>query len=123
MTTNIVRVTKHCGRYNLCSNEKEWLVILYLPNGQKLSEAWAKDHEPEIDGLLASEIVELISQRVEEYWLSTNREKQREIIAWCRQHANEIDRLFVEYQLEQLKRRRATVDNEIVKLEELLTGL
>lgn len=93
------------GRFNWASNSEDWQVVLRLSNGKVVSETWPLDEEPDVDGLPPSEVVEIIAQRVESYWLSTDREKQRGTISWIRQHAELIDSGWARNRIESLRKQ------------------
>lgn len=82
---------KHKGRFNIMSNEQQWQVVLRASTGTIVSEIFDDGAEPDIDGLPPSEVLELISAKLESYWISTDREKTREKINWFRENAEAID--------------------------------
>ena len=91
-----MRITKTSGRYNYCNYlEKSWMVTLHdLPEGcpaNSLSEFWKEDDEPDIDGLMPSEVIELFEERLNKYLIHTGRKKKEEIIQWLKDHAIDID--------------------------------
>ena len=90
-----MRIIKTLGRYDFCSNQKEWQVaIMGLPEGcptQSLSECWPEDDEPDTIEMPPSEIVDFISERLESYLLNTGRKEKRETIKWLKEHSDELD--------------------------------
>jgi hypothetical protein len=91
---------KEKGRFNLLSNDQQWHVVLRASNGKVLSQTF--DDEPEIDGLPPSEVVEVLSTRIESFLFSSEREKQRTVIAWFREHADLIDSGWARNRIESL---------------------
>lgn len=104
-----MKIFKDLGRYYLGENEKQWHVKMKLPNGQWLSELWPEDEEPEIEGLPPSDVVERISEQLEKYLFKSNREETRKLIEWCRENAEELDRLWAETEIKRIR-------NELTKL-------
>jgi len=106
------QVTKNYGRYNLASNEKEWCVQVLLPNGKWLSEHFTE--EPSVDDSTApSDAVEVISERLESYWISTSREEKRTVIEYARSMAAEMDKTWAENRIKRFQ-------NEIDRLRRIV---
>ena len=81
---------KSLGRFNWAGSEDEWQLAISF-GGKLLSELFDKDDEPCLDDVRPSEVVEMISERLERYWINTGREKKRETIAWFREHSAAMD--------------------------------
>ena len=66
-----------CGRFNIASTEKEWLLGLdvTLPTGERviLDETFG-DRADEPDPACPSEAFEMIEERQKSYWLDTSKE-------------------------------------------------
>ena len=116
----MLSITKNHGRYNWLSNDEQWLVVIMLPGGRQLSETFPDDEEPEISGLPPSEVVELLADRAKRYLLDTEREKKKEIVAWCREHADEIDSEWAKGQIALKQKRIEALKAEIAKLEDIV---
>lgn len=118
-----MQITKTLGRYDFCSTKEEWCVrICGLPAeapSKVLAETWPADREPMIEGLLPSEVAELISERMESHLLDTSRESRREVVNWVRKHAEEVDAEYAAFEIarkeKQIERRQA----EIAELQKL----
>lgn len=114
-----VRILKNLGRYNWASNDKDWLVQVFLPVGapqSSVSETWPQDKEPDTDGLPPSDVIEIISERVESYLMSTSREETRKTIVWCREHADELNFDWAKGQIEICQKKIERLNAEIEKL-------
>lgn len=96
------------GRYNFAGTEKDWCVSLYTSFGN-VSETWPEDAKPDIDGLLPSEVLDLIEERLDSYWINTGRKERKEKIAQIRGHVKEIDAAW-------LSARIAATENELADL-------
>ena len=84
------------GHYNYCSNEKDWVLHLNVKDGEisrAISTMFAEeDGDPaQGGGIPPSEVLEIIAKRIESYWISTGREKDRETIDWMRKRVAEMD--------------------------------
>lgn len=91
------------GRYNLCSTEQEWQVVLRASNGTIISELFPGDEEPDIDGVPPSDVVEMIAARLEGYLFKSGRDAERAKIAWFRENAEQIDSGWARKQIADLK--------------------
>lgn len=121
-----MRIIKRKGRYDFCSNNEEWCIqILGLPDNapaKSISEHWPIDDEPDIDDAPPSEVVELISERLESYWLNTAREEKRKVIEWAREHAEEIDSQWAKIQIEQKQKLIERLQDEIDDLKDMVVA-
>lgn len=116
-------ISKHKGRYNYLSNEDSWCVSIDLPADaprQSISQCWDLDEEPDIDSLPPSEVIELISERLERYLLSTKREEYRKVIQWVRDNAERVDAFWAAEEIERLERRRDRLAQDIERLRRYL---
>lgn len=103
-----VYITKSLGRYNFCSNDKQWCVTIRLPEcapKQAISETWPEDEEPDTEGQPPSVVIEIIAERLESYWISTGRDEQRKVIEWARQNATILDDAWAKRKIESLQRQ------------------
>ena len=111
-----MNITKSKGRYNLCSTEEDWNVAIRFPDGAPfagISEMWPLDNEPDIEDVPPSEVIELISERVESHLVSTSRAHNREIIAWARKQADKLDAAWAESEITRLEKRRTRLAERI----------
>jgi hypothetical protein len=114
-------ISKHKGRYDLCSTEEKWCVSVRLPPGapkEAISQTWDLEDEPDIDGLPPSDVVELISERLESFLVNTRREEDRKVIEWVRENAEPLDALWAGSEIERLKRQIEAEEREIKRLEQ-----
>lgn len=109
---------KKLGRYNWAGTEKDWCVQLSTPYGN-VSEMWPEDDEPDLDDALPSEVLQMIEDRLDHYWISTGRDTRKAVIAAIREHESEIDAAWLDAQIERtervlsgLRERRAVLDEE-----------
>jgi hypothetical protein len=120
-----ITVSSRTGCFNLCnSSQRQFLVeVRGLPKesgATMLSETWDEDDAPGLDGSEPlSQVIEIMAERLESYWISTRRDAARKVIAWCREHAEELDRhwactLMEQYrsQAEKLEAKAARLDVE-----------
>jgi len=102
----MARVTKSKGQYN--STGEQYRVCVHgLPAdapASHISTTWHINAEPDIDNLWPSKVIELISEQVESYWISTSRQRNKEIINWCRTNPGKIDRPWVEREIKKLEK-------------------
>lgn len=106
---------KNFGRYNFAGTEKSYCVSLHTPYGN-VSQTWPADDEPDISGCLPSDVLDLIEARLKSYLYSSHREKDGATIAAIREHANELDVLYVQNRITAARRA-------IERDERLLAGL
>ena len=106
---------KNFGRYNFAGTEKSYCVTMHTPYGN-ISTTWPADEEPEISGCLPSDVLDLIETRLKSFLYSSHRDKDAATIAAIREHANELDVLYV-------KNRIAAARKAIERDERLLAGL
>jgi hypothetical protein len=96
-------ISKDKGRYDYYSTKERWCVSVRLPTDapQKvISQTWDLDDEPDIDSLPLSEVVELISDRLESFLVNTRREEDRKVIEWVRENAERLDALWAGSEIE-----------------------
>jgi hypothetical protein len=87
------QVQKTLARFNWARNEQQWQLCVRLPDNSFLSELWDEDDEPDVDlDTPPSEVVELISARLESYLMHSERDKKRQKIAYARTVYPELDR-------------------------------
>lgn len=108
-----VSISKNLGCYNWAdTSQKSWLVSMRIDD-LAISEQWDADSEPEIKGLPPSEVVELISERLEKYWINTDRERKREVIKQIKANKFEIDKAWANSEILRLQRSHQRIHNEI----------
>lgn len=93
------------GRYDLCSTEQEWQIVVRASNGTTISEIFPGDEEPEIDGLPPSDVVEVIAARLGSYLFKSGRDAEIVKIEWFRQNSEQIDSGWARKQIEDLRSR------------------
>ena len=106
------RVSIDLGRYNLAGTEKSWCVTLYTSEGH-FSETWPEDEKPDIDGLLPSEVMDLLVERLDSYWIHTGRvEKKARMTAW-QEKASAFDDAYLVAQIERLEKQIQTTKRRL----------
>lgn len=117
-------ITKSRGRFNLASNEYQYQIVLRgLPKDapkQILSETFNEDEEPDISDIPPSEVVEIISERLESYLYSTSRDEKRKVIKWCRENSELIDSIWAKDEIERKKASIKRIEDKIKDLETYL---
>lgn len=115
-----VTITGYTGCFDyLHPDRKQTCIRLSLPDGApapELSESWPEDDAPAWEDRPPSEIVDLIAARLESYWISTGREKKREVIAWCRQNIVRLDREWAETYIRYMEKEIAGMNKRIASL-------
>jgi len=87
-----VQITKTLSRYDLCSNDKEWQVVVrVLGPGKVLSVLFPEDREPDVEDRPPSEVVEIIAEEHKRYLYRGNAAQEAETLAWMREHAEALD--------------------------------
>lgn len=102
------------GRYNMCSNEKEWQLYMYLPDGapQKSIGAIFKDgQEPDIGGATPMEIIDIIVNRWGEFIYRSGQNKDDATVEWCRANSDILNREWAEREIK-------SVNDQIERLNE-----
>jgi hypothetical protein len=109
-------------------SEPEWQVWMQLPEGapkRGIGETWEEDDEPDVEGLLPSEVASLMSKRNESYWIKTSKEENRAVYAWVAANAALIDATWLwdqitakERELESLRDRRQCILDSIEEAKE-----
>lgn len=95
------------NRYNLCSNEKEWQLVLVvtLPDGERLSlsETFGEDgEEPQPE--CPSHAFALIEERSKSYWIDSGKKKKEEDREKIRPHLSALDSAWAKKRAEQLRK-------------------
>ena len=97
--------SKHEGSYNILDpNKKQWSVAIRVELSDKsavgVSETWDHDDEP---NLVADdwpeEVIPLLSERLESYWISTRRPESRGKLAWMLDNIDQINLVWAEARL------------------------
>ena len=117
----MLNITKNLGCYDFCNpHKKSWLVsVTGLPEGapsRGITQTWAEDDEPDIEDLLPSELIEIISDKVESYLFSTSREKDREVIRWARDNADRLNKEWIAQLIERKTKQIEKLEREIKEL-------
>ena len=119
-----MRILKNLGRYDLCSGKKDWCVqILNLPENcphRSINTSWQEDNEPEIEGLMPSEVIEIMSERIESFLYSSSREKDRETINWVRENSECLDSEWAKEMIDAKLRHIERLKQEIDDLQEII---
>lgn len=102
------------GRFYIGRSDQQWQVVVRASNGKAISVLWDEDDEPGISGLPPSEVVEIISQRVESFLFMSDREKMRATIAWFREHAELIDSGWARDRIESLRKKIDELDRYVL---------
>lgn len=109
-----VQMSKHLGRYSLTNNVKHWSLCLYTPHG-RISVLFSEDDEPEIDGLLPSEVLDLIEAGMKR-WYRPSHAEDAAIIAKIREHKHEIDLEWLESRAVKAEEKAAGLRRQIVDI-------
>jgi len=100
-----VQIYSDLGAYNFCEpHEKQWQLsfrVVHADGVTSISEFFPEDDEP--DWMYPIEALELIAARLERYWLSTKRDKNRKTIALLRENLPEIERVYAEAKVKALR--------------------
>ncbi len=105
-----VQTTTNTGRYNLASNDESWCLELrvFFEDGPFLarSETFEIDDHPELGwGDDPEDVLDALDERMESYWISTGREKNREESERLREMMPEIRLKWITDKIEALKKR------------------
>lgn len=116
-----VTITAYTGCFDyLNPDRKQTCIRLSLPDGApspELSESWPEDDAPAWEDRPPSEIVDLIAARLESYWISTGREKKRQVIAWCRQNIARLDREWAKSRIKHMEQEIENMKKQILALQ------
>ena len=122
----MVRIDSYSGNFNyLNSKDRSTIVRIYLPDDAPenvLDESWSEGDEPDID-LPPSEMVELFSKRLAEYWINSARPRKERLIAWCRANASRLDRDWAETKIAALRKEIASAEKQIASAEKQIKRL
>ena len=119
MTERKVYFNQSYGRYNLCSDEKQWSLALYTPFGN-ISETF--DEEP-VYGDSVEDVLAAIEARVESYWMSSSRPENRIKIAAIKANLPECELLYAQRKLGLLRAQEDRVQKDIAATERLISAL
>ncbi|MBJ9709848.1 hypothetical protein [Burkholderia gladioli] len=106
-------ITKSLGRYNFASTEKEWCVQVLLPDGKWISEHWPENDEPCIEGEPPSEVLRMIVERLNSYWICTRREENLARIDAVRPMFGAMDDAWARQQIESHQRQIELLKNHL----------
>jgi len=104
--------SKNLGRYNLCSNENDWHLSLHTSGGN-FSETWPEDDEPYIDGLLPSQVMDLIEERLKSYWIATKRDETLARMAVWRERKDDFDLAWLQNKRDNLTKSLGEIETRI----------
>jgi len=97
---------KTSGSYDFAHpSEKQWAVF-FQDGDVRLSERWPIDEEPDIDGCLPSDVLDLIEARVKSYWINTRRDEDLLKIAKLRERKLQMD---IEFLSERISKKEASL--------------
>jgi len=114
------QIRKTLGQYNFCSSDKQWQVYMYFdecPIQRGLACLWDEGDEPDIEGMKPSGVIEVMSERVESYWISTSREQERKVVQWVKDNAKTLDSQWLTDEIERWEKKRQRCVSTIVSLE------
>lgn len=115
------------GCFDWCHpSRKDFLIRITLPDdapAKHLSATWPVDKSPDIDSDdPPSKVVEIISTRIESYFLCSSRTEDRKTIGWCRANRTRLDRewataeiAFCQKRIERTKRRIEELTTEYLE--------
>lgn len=118
----MIRWTLSLGQYNWAGTDEQWCLDLQTPYGY-VSEMFPKEAMPDVDPnwTTPSEVLDLIEERLDSYWVSTKRAETKAKIAEIRKHSAEIDAAWLDQKIKQaedhlhfLRRKRAALNEEQV---------
>lgn len=108
-----VQMSKTLGRYDLCSNDKDWQVVVRVFGPDKaLSVMFPEDREPDVRDLPPSEVVELIADRFQQYMYRSNAAKDDATMAWMREHAEALDHAWASGRVREILAEIANLSRE-----------
>ena len=100
------------GRYNLCSNEKDWCLQLQTSGGN-FSETWPEDEKPNVDGMLPSQVLDLIEEQLRSFWVSSGRDEKLKRMEEWRKRAHEYDEAWLLRRIEETEEQRANLSERL----------
>lgn len=101
------------GRYYLGRSESQWRVVLDTPFGKV---SYIFEEEPNINGMLPRQVLDLIEMESKKAWIDTGREERNKKIAALREYEDVIDKMYL---IELLKRAKSEVVSLNTQLAEL----
>ena len=110
-----VNIHKHLGRYNFASNDKDWMVAVSI-DGKSISATWPDDSEPDTENESATGVIQMILDRVNSYWISTDRDRIRALADEWLTNGIAVDAAWAEGRILQLQRQSARLYDEINSL-------
>lgn len=110
------------GRFNLCSNKQDFqlFVRLNFEDGTHagISELWPVDSAPDVsDHTDIMDVVELISERLETYWISTGRDVTRGKIAWIKENRHPIAAAWLTVKVDAAKKKLVSAQDVLKRFE------
>ena len=94
MTMTVHHYT-NTGRFYLGRADQQQQVVLVTPWGS-VSQLWDEGEAPYDADMDAGEVLDIIAERLESYWINTSRNEDRAKIARIREHIDEANRLWHE---------------------------
>lgn len=115
---------KNLGKYNLLNNEKQWQVyICFCPEEKgahiSFAETWGEENEPAIEGLLPSEVLSLIKDRLASYWISTNRQATLERMDDLEDDLPKYDIAWINARIQEKEKEIKVLQGQLEDLENL----
>ena len=120
MNITYVYYSKNRGSYNWADlSEKSWQIHLQVRFDDNsridISETW--DDEPDTDGLLPTDILDMIEERLNYYWINTSRDRTQKDIAALREHGNDLNIPWLQARIarkkKELEELEATLEEQI----------
>ena len=119
MSKTTVYYTLNQGRYNLCSDGKQWRLGLCTPFGN-VHETF--DEEP-LFGDSVEDVLYVIEERVKSWWISTSREKNLATIEAIKAKLPECELLYAQNRLTNLRGQEERIKADIASTEKLIAAL
>lgn len=100
------------GHYNICGTNKSASLQL-ITSGGNFSALFEVDEAPDVDGLLPSEVLDLIEARIDSYWISTGREDTKKRIKEWRKEQRDFDAAWLEKRIEATEKTLVSLKREL----------
>lgn len=112
-----VSIRTDCGSYNFADpREKRWQLHIALydfgDTVRGVGVTFPEDEEPNVDGLPPSEVVELIAAKLSKLWLNTSRERDNAVVAFIRDNAAWVDRVWATQEIERNQQKIARLSKQ-----------
>lgn len=110
-----VRISICEGRYYLGRAETQWRVGLETPYG---SVSYIFEDEPNIQGLLPRQVLDIIEEQSKKAWIDTGREERDKKIATLREHEDIIDKIYLLLLLARAKAEVMSLNTQLAELKD-----